>query len=221
MAYTKDLTGQRFGRLTVIEFAGNKITPNGSRKTMWKCLCDCGNEAVITGGQLNNGRTKSCGCLQKEVVGQINRTHNLSNKCGRLYPLWKSIKHRCYCKTSKDYIRYGGRGIVMCSEWKDNFLSFYEWAISNGYKEEKTNKGLNILTIDRIDVNGNYEPDNCRFVTNEIQSQNKRNSMSDSEKYVICPICFTTFKKVQRKGAKTCSYSCGAKLRYQKQKEKK
>lgn len=142
------------------------------------------------------------------------KTHGLSNKCGRLYPLWKSIKYRCYCTTSKDYSRYGGRGIVMCEEWKNDFKAFYDWAISNGYKEEKTDKGLNILTIDRIDVNGNYEPSNCRFVTNLVQARNKRDTMTDDERYRECPVCKNKFEISQRSSKKqTCSRKCAGKLR--------
>lgn len=142
------------------------------------------------------------------------RTHGLSRKCGRLYPLWKSIKYRCYSTTSKSYCNYGGRGIVMCDEWKNDFVAFYDWAISNGYKEEKTDKGVNILTIDRIDVNGNYEPSNCRFVTNDVQARNKRNTMSELERYRECPVCNQKFKILQRASTqKTCSKKCAGRLK--------
>lgn len=145
------------------------------------------------------------------------KTHGLSGICGRLYPLWKSIKYRCYTPTSKDYPRYGGRGIFMCDEWKNDFPTFYRWALDNGYKEEKTDKGLNILTIDRIDVNGNYEPSNCRFVTNLVQAQNRRNTMRDYERYRICPVCGKQFEIPQRSCTKVCcSNSCGQILRRRK-----
>lgn len=90
---------------------------------------------------------------------------------------------------------------------------FYEWAIDNGYKEDKTDKGINILTIDRIDVNGNYCPENCRFVTNEVQAKNKRNSILEEDRYRICPVCGKKYRVSKRNGAKTCSYECGFKLR--------
>lgn len=90
----------------------------------------------------------------------------------------------------------------MCDEWKNDFLSFHDWAIANGYKEEKTDKGLNILTIDRIDVNGNYEPSNCRFVTNAEQAKNKRNNIPIDEKFLKCPVCGKQFVKKQRNGQK-------------------
>ena len=215
--YIKDLTGNRYGKLVVKKYYGKKRC--GDRfKTMWLCKCDCGNEKAISTGDLQSGHTTSCGCYHKEIVGALNRKHNLSNKCGRLYPLWKSIKYRCYCETSKDFHKYGGRGITMCDEWKNDFKSFYDWAIANGYKEEKTDKGLNILTIDRIDVNGNYEPSNCRFVTNSIQAKNKRNTMSDSERYRTCPVCGKRFEIPQRSCLKICcSNSCGQILRRRKE----
>lgn len=144
----------------------------------------------------------------------MSKTHGLSNKCGRLYPLWKSIRYRCYSKTSKDYPKYGGRGIAMCDEWKDDFATFRDWAIANGYKEEKTDKGLNILTIDRINVNGNYEPVNCRFVTNLVQARNKRNTMAEDERYRKCLVCGTKFEILQRSSKKkTCSCRCAGELR--------
>lgn len=210
----KSYIGQKIGRLKILDRADDIIYPNGKIVIQYHCLCDCGNETIVRKTQLAaNKQTKSCGCLQKEIVGELRRTHGLSSK-GRLYQLWKSIKYRCYCKTSKEYKNYGGRGIVMCDEWKNDPKSFCDWAISNGYNEEKTDKGLNILTIDRIDVNGNYEPSNCRFVTNEVQAKNKRNSLSVEERYSICPVCNKKYEVKQRNGKKTCSLSCARKLYY-------
>lgn len=209
-----DLTRQRYGRLVVLERAEDHITKSGRRVTRWKCICDCGNETTVRHGDLRNGTTTSCGCYHREKVGDINRTHGLSSKCGRLYPLWKSIKYRCYSQNCRYYKDYGGRGIVMCDEWRNDFQSFYDWALADGYKEEKTEKGVNKLTIDRIDVNGNYEPSNCRFVTNEIQMRNQRKSMKDNERYRTCPICGEIFEIKQRSSTKTtCSYKCAGLLR--------
>nr|DAR52172.1 MAG TPA: PVL ORF-50-like family [Bacteriophage sp.]DAV70115.1 MAG TPA: PVL ORF-50-like family [Caudoviricetes sp.] len=214
MRKTIDLTGKKFGRLTVIKRAEDTISDKGVRTKRWECICDCGNKTIVRQAGLQRGTTKSCGCLHREIIGNMSRKHGLSNNCGRLYPLWKSIKYRCYCKTCKSYKNYGGRGIVMCDEWKNNFTLFYKWAIENGYKEEKTSNGINILTIDRIDVNGNYEPDNCRFITNAEQAQNKRNSIPKENKYLICPVCGKQFELKQRKGQKTCSPRCGKILYY-------
>ena len=208
-----DLTGKRYGRLVVEKSLGK----NEKGKYTWLCKCDCGNEKIVQTSYLRSGHTTSCGCYHNEMVGKLNRKHNLSNKCGRLYFLWKSIKYRCYCENSKDFHNYGGRGISMCDEWKKDFSTFYEWAINNGYKEEKTAKGLNVLTIDRIDVNGNYEPSNCRFVTNKMQAKNKRNTMKDFERYRTCPICGNKFEVSQRSCPNICcSVSCGQKLRRKK-----
>lgn len=216
MRKTIDLTGEKFGRLTVIKRAEDVISDKGVRTKCWECICDCGNKVIVRQAGLRRGTTKSCGCLHREITGNMSRKHGLSNNCGRLYPLWKSIKYRCYCKTSKDYKNYGARGIVMCDEWKNDFKSFYDWAISNGYNEEKTDKGLNILTIDRIDVNGNYEPSNCRFITNAEQAKNKRNSIPDEKRYLKCPNCGKQFAIKQRNGSKTCSVHC-ARIYYHKE----
>ena len=214
MSNKVDLTGKRFGRLVVLEQAEYHIDKKGRKTKMWKCKCDCGNETIVRHGGLQKGTTTSCGCFHKEIVGSLNRSHGLSANCGRLYPLWKSIKYRCYNINSKDYARYGGRGIVMCDEWINDFQSFYDWAIANGYKEEKTDKGLNILTIDRIDVNGNYEPSNCRFVTNDVQAKNKRDTITDEGRYRICPVCGKSFEIKQRSSTKTtCSRKCAGVLR--------
>lgn len=130
-----DLTGHRFGRLVVLERAEDHITKSGKNVKRWNCLCDCGNKTIVRHGNLRNGKTTSCGRLHKEKVGAINRTHGLSTKHGRLYPLWKSIKYRCYNKNAKSYKDYGGRGIKMCDisnspawEYNGEKLRVVEWA---------------------------------------------------------------------------------------------
>lgn len=159
-----NLKNKKFGKLTVIKMHEDK-----SKGIKWVCKCDCGNETIVYSNFLKSGHTKSCGCLQKEVVSNIFRTHNLSKT--KLYKRWEDMKNRCYTKTQTMYKYYGDRGIKVCDEWLDKengFINFYNWAIQNGYQDN--------LTIDRIDVNGNYEPSNCRWVTMEQQANNKRNS---------------------------------------------
>mgnify|MGYP006908855972 CR=1 FL=1 len=160
----KDLTGQRFGNLVVIR-------PNGKRfnKKAWLCQCDCGNTKIIRSSNLRvDGTTNSCGCYRRE----INKTKKPGYKHGmyrtRIYRIWQGLKWRCYYPTHVSYKYYGGRGITVCKEWLDDFFAFNTWAINNGYNDN--------LVIDRIDNNGNYEPDNCRWVTMKVQGNNKSNN---------------------------------------------
>jgi hypothetical protein len=158
-----DLTGKKFGRLTVIE----RMPNNANNKVVWRCKCDCGNEAVVIGSRLYTGKTVSCGCVKSEKTTERNTKHGY---CGtRLYATRMNMISRCTNEKNRDYADYGGRGISVCDEWlnKDTGVAaFVEWALANGYQDG--------LTIDRIDVNGNYEPNNCRWVTMEKQSHNRR-----------------------------------------------
>lgn len=154
----RHLEGQKFGRWTVLERA-EKHPKTGS--SMWLCRCECGTEKVVSELSLVRGESKSCGCLHKNSMTSHNKAYT------RIYRIWGHLKGRCLNKKHHAYKDYGGRGIAVCDEWL-NFEPFYDWAMSNGYKED--------LSIDRINVNGNYEPNNCRWVTIKEQNRNRRSN---------------------------------------------
>ena len=168
MPALKDLTGKRFGRLLVIRRQGT----SKHKKPLWLCVCDCGNYCIKESSLLLKGKTTSCGCYHKETVKGLFETHCMSKT--RLHKLWLHVKERCFNKNSKAYKYYGGRGITVCDEWRDDFQAFYDWAMKNGY-DETAPRGQ--CTIDRIDVDGNYKPDNCRFVSEKTQANNKTNNV--------------------------------------------
>ena len=163
-----DLTGNRYGKLVVIGFDCNQYY-SGKSFRKWLCKCDCGNTISVLGQALKCGHTQSCGCLKEKG----NPTHGFAKK-ERLYSIWRGIKIRCLNKNHKAYKYYGERGICVCDEWKNSYLVFKKWALENGYQEIILQNGNNKLTIDRIDNNGNYEPNNCRWVDMSVQNKNKR-----------------------------------------------
>lgn len=169
-ASLKNRVGERFGRLVVISRGDDYVAPNGSIHVRWNCRCDCGNYTLVDSCQLVTGKTQSCGCLHLEHLQRGNVKHGGASD--RLYKVYHNMKNRCYNINSDDYKYYGGRGIRICDEWLDNYQSFKEWAYANGYDKDAP-KGE--CTIDRIDVNKNYEPSNCRWVSMEVQSRNRRN----------------------------------------------
>ena len=175
MRVVNSISGLRFGRLIAVEFDHSK-----NHKCYWRCRFDCGNEIIVRRDQLTTGKTKSCGCLcnetrhqnmkhggQKPIYADIRECHP------RLWRIWRGMKNRCYYSKHVAFKNYGGRGIKICDEWRKSFRSFAKWALSNGYNDT--------LSIDRIDVDGNYSPNNCRWATAKEQSSNTRKRKAATE----------------------------------------
>lgn len=179
----------RFGRLIAVSVHHSK-----NHKRFWECTCVCGNTVVVRQDQLTTSKTRSCGCLLQEsrhinlesrhrkkpkaqstygITGHYRTWNPLKHENPRLYRIWQGMKSRCYYSKNKFYHCYGGRGITVCDEWRCSFNNFAMWALNNGYNDH--------LSIDRIDVNGNYSPQNCRWITMREQQKNKRKSPSPEQ----------------------------------------
>lgn len=164
-----DISNEQFGYWTVLEYAGS----NEKKEAMWKCRCKCGTIRIIPGKNLRTKRSRSCGCMQREVARESRIQSNKERaKHGyrktRLYNIWSGMKQRCLNPNDPGYKDYGSRGITICDEWKE-FPKFKDWALNNGYADN--------LSIDRIEVDKGYSPDNCRWATPKTQNNNKRNNV--------------------------------------------
>jgi hypothetical protein len=164
----KNILGNKYGRLTVIEF-DRLVKYKG---VFWKCKCDCGTVKIIRSGDLISGNTTSCGCYLKEIIGKSTITHGQTcgksqNEYPRVFKIWRGMIKRCYTESSNSYKNYGGRGITVCDRWKTSFSNFYE-DMGDPPKD---------YSIERLDVNGNYCPENCKWIPNNDQSKNKRSTI--------------------------------------------
>ena len=191
MGKIKNIIGEKYGKLTVIE----QLDERKNGKVLWLCKCECGGEIKTYKSKLESSSVKSCGCLHINLLfknGNVPKNKNPIHINGlniyktRLYRIFIGMKERCNNQNNKNYNKYGGRGISISKDWLVDFMSFYNWSMSNGYED--------ILTLDRIDNNGNYEPSNCRWVNRKIQANNRSNN-----KYVVYEGCKYTYSEFESK----------------------
>lgn len=162
----RDLTGQRFGNLTAVEHVGS----DKHRNALWRCVCDCGREHVVASRALVNGHVKTCGCFKSGKFRNRQGQEHHGGSGERLYGVWIGMLNRCYDKNVRCYPSYGGRGIRVCDEWFNSYAAFREWANANGYDPSQSGREC---SLDRINVDGDYEPSNCRFVSMNKQMLNR------------------------------------------------
>lgn len=176
MGVPRSKPGDRFGRLELLR---RVPSPNGGNKVAWECICDCGTLFITNASNLQSGATHSCGCFRKETTINRNTVHGSAGT--PLYKKWRGMLDRCHNQNSTVFHHYGGRGVEVCTEWRESFEAFRDWALANGYE-----KGL---TIERNDVDGNYEPDNCRWIPRSMQNRNKRNSLRILDGSLLIDYC--------------------------------
>lgn len=163
-----EMLGMKFGKLLVIGEVPDRYISKNGKEAVWVCRCECGRVIQVRGGQLRSGHTKSCGCAKGEYCGKVHLVHGEHST--RLHSIWNSMKQRCNNPNNPKYMDYGGRGITVCDEWNESFIAFRNWALANGYVDGKGHD----CSIDRINNDGGYYPENCRWTTAKVQANNQR-----------------------------------------------